>query len=123
MNTGAFVALAASAHLVPEHLARLLRHSQAAWEAVLFAVEVAVLWLWVGASSRLIALQAAATWGAMESAQRGACRLAFPMDRPPPKVQGQNLCDIATGLPVSWVSVVAALFVACIAQEAQNAKR
>lgn len=115
--TAGWLALLALAHLLPEHLARLLSQSQAAWEYVLFAVEVAALWLFVGASTRLIAMQAAAAWGAMEGAQRATCRLAFPMDRPPPKVPGVNLCDLALGVPASWFSLAAALFAACIAQE------
>lgn len=122
MSAGALIALLAAAHLVPEHLARLLGHSQAAWEYVLFAAEATVLWLAVGASTRLVSLQAAAAWGAMEGSQRAACRLALPMDAPPPKVPGLTLCDAATGLPMSWASLVAALFVACVAQEAQRAR-
>lgn len=123
MNAGPLIALLAAAHLVPEHLARWLQHSQAAWEFVLFAAEATVLWLAVGVTTRLVALKAAAAWGAMEGGMRGACRLAFPMDGPPPRPPaGMNLCDVATGAPVSWFSLAAALFVACIAQEAQRVR-
>jgi hypothetical protein len=122
MSAGPLIALLAAAHLMPEHLARLLGHSQAAWEYVLFAAEATILWLAVGATARLVSLQAAAAWGAMEGAQRAGCRLVLPMDRPPPKVPGVSLCDAATGLPMSSASLLAALFVACIAQEVDRAR-
>jgi hypothetical protein len=116
-SAAALIALAAAAHLLPEHLARLLDQSQAAWESVLVGVESAVLWLAVGSSTTLVAAQAVAAWGALEGTMRAGCRLAFPMSGPPPRPPaGQNLCDIATGLPASWLSVAAALLVACIAQ-------
>lgn len=114
---GWMAALLAVAHLLPEHLARWLGHSQAAWEFVVFGLEAAVLWLIVGAAARWVSVQAVAAWGAMEGGMRAGCRLALPMDRPPRLGDGQNLCDVATGLPASWASLAAALFVACIAQE------
>lgn len=121
MNPGALVLLAAGAHLAPLHIASALGQSHAAWEYVAYAVEAAVLWLLVAACSRLVLVQAAAAWGAMEAAQRAGCRLAFPMDQKPQLLPGQNLCDAATGMPMTWVSVCAALFVACLAQEVSRA--
>lgn len=122
MTAAAVLLLLAAAHLMPEHLARWLGHSQAAWEYVFFALEAATLWAAVGVASRLIAVQAAAAWGAMESVQRAACRLSFSMEQPPPKIPGQNLCDTALGLPMSWASLAVALLVALIAQEAQRVR-
>lgn len=114
---GWLAALLALTHLAPEHLARALGHSHAAWEYVLYAAEAAVLWLIVGAGAHLIAVKAAAAWGATEGGMRALCRVALPMDRPPALPPGSNLCDVATGLPASWLSLAAALLVACIAQE------
>lgn len=105
---GPLIVLAAVVHLAPLHIAALLRQSQAAWEYVGQGLESAVLWLIVAAMSRGIAMQAVAAWGATEGAMRATCRLAFPMDKAPPKVPGQNLCDIATGHPATLVSLVLA---------------
>ncbi len=110
-------ALLAAVHLLPEHLAQWLDHSQKAWESVAYGIEAAILWLYVGAAARVVSLQAVAAWGATEGGMRGLCRVALPMDRPPVLPEGRNLCDVATGLPASWVSLAAALLVACIAQE------
>jgi hypothetical protein len=114
---GWLAALLALVHLAPQHLARALGHSHAAWEYVLYATEAAVLWLIVGAGVHMVALKAAAAWGATEGGMRALCRVALPMDRPPSLPPGSNLCDVATGLPASWFSLAAALLVACIAQE------
>jgi len=122
VNAGALLLLAGVAHLAPMHIAALLAQSQAAWEYVGYAVESAVLWLLLAAFTRTMAIQAVAAWGAMEAAQRAGCRLALPMDRAPSLQAGQNLCDAATGLPMTYVSAAAALFVACIAQEAQRVR-
>lgn len=115
--TAWLAALLAAVHLLPEHLASWLQHSHKAWEAVLYGLESAVLWLVIGAGARWVSLQAVAAWGATEGGMRAMCRLALPMDRPPVLPAGKNLCDIVTGLPASWVSLAAALLVACIAQE------
>lgn len=84
---------------------------------MLYGFEAAVLWLVIGAGARWVSLQAVAAWGATEGGMRAMCRLALPMDRPPVLPAGRNLCDVVTGLPASWVSLAAALLVACIAQE------
>jgi hypothetical protein len=90
-----------------------IEHSQAAWESAMYGLEAALLWL---AARRIVfgrvPVQAVAAYGAMEGAQRAACRLAFPMDRPPPKLNpGENLCDRASGMPASWASLMAASLV------------
>ena len=110
-------ALLAVVHLLPEHLADWLGHSHKAWEAVMFGLESALLWLVIGAAVRIVSLQAVAAWGATEGGMRCLCRLALPLDRPPALPPGRNLCDVVTGLPASWFSLAAALMVACIAQE------
>ena len=52
-------------------------------------------------------------WGALESAQIAACRLALPMDRPPPKIPlYTGLCDIVTGWPIYLMTALAVLTVA-----------
>lgn len=114
MSAPGLMLLAAAAHLAPEHLARLLRHSQAAWESALFGLEAAVLWMALGGATLATstALQPVAAYGAMEGLQRAACRVAWPMDRPPPRMRpGENLCDRATGLPASWFSLMCASIV------------
>lgn len=108
MNPGGLVVVAAAAHLAPLHIASLLQDSHAAWEYVMFGLEAMFLWLAVASMTTVFAIQAAAIWGATEGAMRATCRLAFPMDRPPPKVPGQNLCDIATGLPASLLTLILA---------------
>lgn len=112
MNAVWLMFSAALAHLAPEHIASAMEHSQAAWESALYGLEAALLWLALGASVAVIPVQAVAAYGAMEGAQRAACRLAFPMDRPPPKLNpGENLCDRASGMPASWASLMAASLV------------
>lgn len=115
--TAWLAALLAVVHMLPEHLASWLDHSQKAWEAVLYGFEAAVLWLVIGAGVRSVSLQAVAAWGATEGSMRSLCRLALPMDGPPMIPAGRNVCDVVTHLPASWFSLAAALLVACIAQE------
>lgn len=123
MTAPGLMLVAALAHLAPEHLARVLRHSQAAWESALYGLEAAVLWLALGAVTvaTSTALQPVAAYGAMEGLQRAACRVVWPMDRPPPRLgPGENLCDRATGLPASWFSLMCASIV--VLQLAQRAR-
>ncbi len=54
--------------------------------------------------------------GALLSFQIGACRLAFPLDKPsPPVADGQGLCDLATGLPVYKMTLGAIMFAILLA--------
>jgi len=98
-------------------------------QAVAWGAEAALLWgllaLWMGAQRPEITLSARAgswcarlaCWGcAIEGAERAGCRLAFPMDRPPPS-SDVNICDLATGLPMTWLSISAAMLLACLAVE------
>jgi hypothetical protein len=112
VNTAAaLLLLAVLAHLAPEHIARALGHSHTAWESALYGLEAAAVWLAIG-SAAAGPLQAVAAYGAMESAQRAACRVALPMDRPPGLRPDENLCDRVTGQPASLYSLVAAALVA-----------
>ena len=111
--------LAAAAHLLPEHVAAWTGGTLAAWSYVAYGVEAAALWALAFAAApalcgarraAVVAAQAVCVWGFFESAQRAACRLALPMDQPPPKMApGQNICDVATSMPLSLLSLVAAL--------------
>lgn len=112
----ALLSVAIAAYFAPEALA-LLWGTRAAWEFVFSGVEAWALWVYVGAASTSLVVRCIATWGAFEAFQRPICRLAFPMDRKPSLPEGANLCDVALGIPMSWVSVFAALFVAALAQE------
>ena len=71
----AMLALVLLVHLAPEHLAELLGHSQAAWAYVAYGIEAAVLWVLVAVVFRSPAIRAIGAFGAMEGAQRAACRL------------------------------------------------
>ena len=122
--TAALLMLAAGANFAPEHLAHYFGGKQSAWESVMFGFEAAALWVVGFVLSTGIAWRAVCAWGAFEALQRPVCRLAFPMDRAPPQLApGQNLCDVAYQIPMSWVSVIAALFVACLLQEARHERR
>ena len=107
-------------HFAPEHLAELLGHSAAAWHYVAYGLEAAALWLALGIMVRTIPVMAVATYGAMEGLQRSACRLALPMDSAPALLPGQTLCDAATGLPVSFASLLAAFVVVVLADKSRR---
>lgn len=114
--------VAAVAYLLPEHVS-MLGGTQAAWEYVAYGLESAALWLVVGLTVKQLAVRCVALWAMFEAVQRPVCRLVFPMDRPPEIPQGQNLCDAALGLPLSFLSVFAALFAACVIQEVMREGR
>lgn len=119
MNIAAALLLlaAALAHLAPEHAAAHWGGTPSAWEYVGYALESAALWLFVLAVALALrgimaaeycaAMVAVSLYGAAESLQRVAGRLCFPMDRPPPKVHGRSLLDIALNFDVSAWSLVA----------------
>jgi hypothetical protein len=58
----------------------------------------------------------AAWWCCVEGLERAGCRLAFDVTRPMPD-STVNACDLATGLPMTWVSVAAAVVLASLAAE------
>lgn len=115
MSAHALLVVVVAAHLLPEHLADLLGHSAAAWHYVAFGLEAAALWIAVGIVVRTLPVMAVAAYGSMEGLQRATCRLALPMDKAPALQPGQNLCDMATGLPMSVSSLLAALVVVVLA--------
>jgi hypothetical protein len=58
--------------------------------------------------ARRYAVSMACAWFIFESFEIAACRLQFPMDKPPPDIKPYTgLCDIATGLPVYMLTIVA----------------
>ena len=97
--------------------------------AVTNGVEVAILWalLAIRLSAQHVGpslsdragawcARCACWWCAIEGCERAGCRLAFDMTVPPPR-SDVNICDIATGLPMTWVSIAAAVALACLAIE------
>lgn len=121
MTPALLLAVAAAAVILPEHMAAWLGGSHAAWAYVLSGVEAAALWCALGVVCTHALVRAVCLWGVFEAAQRPVCRLAFPMDKPPPLQPGQSLCDAALGVPMSAVSVAAALALAALVQEAERA--
>lgn len=92
-----------------------------AWASVLRAVEATVLYFAVWSlvpPQPFVARWAAGVacaWGAFESMQIAVCRLAYPMDRPPPDVgQFAGLCDRVTGWPVYMLTITVALLIAVL---------
>lgn len=121
--TALLVCAAVLVLFLPENIADITHTSRAAWEYVAYGVQAAVLWLVVGSWVRTLPLRFVALWAFLEAAARPTCRLCFAMDKPPPKLgPGQTLCDVALGFPTLFVSVPAALFAACLLQEAMREK-
>lgn len=118
-----FLCLAVAAYFSPEVAASVFGGTHAAWTYVMAGAESAALWAALGTSTSSLLVRLVATWGVFEASQRPICRLAFPMDRAPNLPEGVNLCDAALGVPMSWVSVFAALFLASLAQEGARAKQ
>lgn len=91
------------------------------WASVLRAIEATALYLTVWhlvplkSTATRLAAGAACAWGAVESMQIAVCRLAYPMDRPPPEVgQFAGLCDRVTGWPVYMITITVVLLVAVL---------
>lgn len=105
--------LGAAAHFAPEHLAAAGLGTQVAWEYVGTGIESTVAWAIVAWLCWRHPMAVVALWLCFEAAQRPACRLAFPMDRPP-QTSGGTLCSAALGADVSaWLGLAAACL--CIA--------
>lgn len=115
----------ALAHVGYDPIGSLYEHPRAAaiaWHSVLRAIEATALYLvvwsltpWTPAVVRY-GVSAACAWGALESAQIAACRLALPMDRPPPKVPlYTGLCDVVTGWPIYLLTALVVLAIAVLA--------
>lgn len=117
MSPTALLILAAVASFGPALLSAALGGTEAAWAYVCSGLESALLWSFVGATATAVTARAIAAWGLFEGSERAACRLHFPMDHPVSLLPGQSLCDAAFGLPMTWLSVCAGLFVAALAQE------
>lgn len=120
--TAALLLLVAGVHFLPDWLLpAMLGGTRAAWFYVTTGAEAAALWALAFVLLRNFPARAVSAWGLFEALQRPVCRLAFPMDAPPKLPEGQNLCDAAFGVPMSLLSVVAALFLAALVQEVQRA--
>lgn len=111
------VVLVIAVNFLPEAIAAAGWGTRAAWEFVAYGAEAAALWGIVLQHAPSLPLKFAAAYGFVEAAERPLCRLSFPMTRAPALAPDQTLCDAATGLPISLLSVLAALFVASMAQE------
>lgn len=123
--------LVAAVHVGYEPLAAwAYPHGGAAAAKALFyilrGVEGAVLWLVVlaWAPERPPALVVACVWGAVESAQAAACRLALPVGGAAPVAPAWGgVCDLAAGVPVAGVTALAVLAALSVVQEMQGGHR
>jgi hypothetical protein len=104
----------------PELVASVLGGSVKAWDYVLQGTQSAALWVTLASFMPQIVARASCALGAFEAMQRPVCRAMFPMDKPP-QTGDLTLCEAAIGLPAAWISALAALFVALLAQEVQRA--
>lgn len=124
--TAALLALACMSSVLPSVLAEFAG-SEKAWQYVLWGAEAASLWMLLAdrieaASVRIrFCVHSICAWGAFEGAERAFFRLFFPMSHAP-RTGGKDLGDVVTGLPMSWVTVLAALFLACLVMEANRAR-
>lgn len=93
---------------------------------ILRGVEGAVLWLAVLAlaSDRRPTLVVACAWGAVESAQSAACRLALPIGGSSPVAPSWGgMCDLVAGVPVAGLTAAVALLALSIVQESTDAAK
>ena len=117
--TAVLLLAAAVAHIAPD----AMTGSRAAWEYVFTGIEATALWLAVAVMlPRAIkplwwAGLCVCAYGVFESIQRPICRLAFPMDAPPPGTG--YLCDMA-GVSTSSVSMLAVCLVAAVVSHAST---
>lgn len=118
----ALLLLAVAVYFGPEVMHGLTGGTTGAWEYVTYGFESSFLWAVVFALVPRFEARAIAAWGAFEAIQRPVCRLAFPMDRPPDLQGAQSLCDAAFGVPMSALSVVAALGLAAVVEEFGRAR-
>lgn len=109
--------IAALSAFAPQALSAAFGGTEAAWFYVCSGLESAVLWVFIGLTASFVTARVIAAWGMFEAAQRPVCRLMFPMDHPVSLAPSQGLCDAAFGLPMTWLSAIAALFVAALSQE------
>ncbi len=120
MSATLLLMLAGLAHFAPELLAQRVGGSEAAWDYITHGAEAAGLWAFIGATSSIRwpltfgAIRIAAVFGAVESAQRPLCRLAFPLDHAPRLPPGQHLCDAAFGPWIAWLGITSAAFAALL---------
>lgn len=125
MKVGAAVLLfAALVQFGADFASLVLGGTKAAWFYVMTGVEVATLWGAVFYAvlqtrirwDRSVIPLSVAAWCCIEGLERAVCRPFLSMDIAP-KLNGDNICDVVTGWPVSWLGYLAALLIACLAQE------
>lgn len=121
--TVALLVLAVAVYFGPEVLPALFGGTRGAWEYVMNGFESSFLWAAVFVFVPKFEARAIAAWGLFEALQRPVCRLAFPMDRAPDLNGALSLCDAAFAVPMSALSVVAALGLAALAQETRRVAR
>jgi len=101
MRFPASLLIVALMYYAPEVIVALAGGSLAAWFLVVTNVQTASLWWLLGTMAErtafLLPTQAICTYGIFEAIQTPICRLAFAMDRPPPK-HPEGVCG-AAGLP------------------------
>lgn len=117
----ALLVVAVAVYFGPEVLPDIFGGSGAAWAYVVYGGEASFLWAVVFALVPRFEARAVAAWGVLEALQRPVCRLAFPMGQAP-SLDGQSLCDAAFGIPMSALSVIAALGLAALSQEIGRAR-
>lgn len=105
----ALLVLVAVVHFAPEHIAAATGASQTALEYVFRGAQGAVLFGAVAIAFRSIIVALPCSWGGVESAAQPMCRLAFPMDRPPPVPRNVNLCTAAFGEGTALAGLMMAL--------------
>jgi hypothetical protein len=105
----------------PEHLAAATGWRQPGVDYIAAGVEAFLLW--TAAAWLLSGRYAAApcVWAASEAAMRTGCRAALPLDVPLSIPIGQNMCEVAIGFKMNWVSyLTASVAIAITAQSLRH---
>jgi len=97
----------AVAHLGPDVFASSFGGRVGSWETVCYGIEAACLWGFVAMDlPRTRGFYAVVVVGFFESIQRAIFRPLFPMDAPMRLPEGAYMADVATGLPISYLSPI-----------------
>lgn len=118
-------------HIFATPISILSHTSKTAIDYICFSLGTSFLWIFIGiyclpkfpiSLKYKFLINFSVLLGFFETIQRPICRLAFPLDKAPVLKEGQNLCDAATGLPLSLIGFIAALFIASLIQEYLSTK-
>lgn len=94
-------------HLGPDLFAGWFGGMVGAWETVCYGIEAAILWAFIVLRPQLQRRDMAiCAYAVFEAMQRPLCRPLLPMDKAAGLKPGEYLCDVATGLPFSYLSPV-----------------